>query len=118
MAIGYSYQDLKFLGESDVSISTCQDLPTDIKVDNLNKIIETLKMGPILLMIKLCKNATILYRVVNISVITLVYQIILSFYSTSQTINGHLVFFYLVISTLLELIYQMFILKDSLKGEG
>lgn len=74
-------------------------------------------MGPVLLMIKLCKNETILYRVVNISVITLVYEIILSFYSTSQTINGHLVFIYLVISTLLELAYQVFNLNDSLRAE-
>lgn len=38
LGIGYSYSDLKFLGESNVSISTCRDLPTDIKVENLQKI--------------------------------------------------------------------------------
>lgn len=58
-------------------------------------------MGPVFLFIKLAKNSIVMYRVVSISIITLVYEIILSCYGTSQTINGNLVFIYLVISTLL-----------------
>jgi hypothetical protein len=46
LGIGYSYSDLKFLGECDVSISTSKDLPTDINVDSLDSIREILKLGP------------------------------------------------------------------------
>lgn len=73
LGIGYSYEDLKFLGESNVSISACQDLPTDIKVDCLSKIIDVLKIGPYLLMVKLVKTSLILYRIITISTVTLFY---------------------------------------------
>ena len=46
LGIGYSYTDLKFLGESNVSIGLSSDLPTDIKVYCLDKIVEALKLGP------------------------------------------------------------------------
>lgn len=101
LGIGYSYDDLKFLGESNVSISTCPDLPTDIKVESLNKIIDVLKIGPYLLMIKLVKTNIIQYRIITISTVVFLYQIIMSSYANSQTMNGHLVFFYLIIYTLL-----------------
>lgn len=73
LGIGYSYSDLKFLGESDVSISTCQDLPTDVKAESLLKIIESLKLGPYLLKIKLYQSAIVEYRVIVISTVTLFY---------------------------------------------
>lgn len=73
LGIGYSYSDLKFLASSDVSISTCQDLPTDIKVDSLNKITEALKLGPFLQKIRLCRTSIIYYRVITIATITLIY---------------------------------------------
>lgn len=117
LGIGYSYTDLKYLGESNLSISTCQDLPTDIKVQNLGKITEILRMGPSLLMIKLCKNSVVLYRVIVISTITLIYQVMHACYGTSQTINGYLVFYYSVVYSCLELFYNMFNFRASIRQE-
>jgi hypothetical protein len=97
LGIGYSCTDVKFLGECNVSISACQDLFTDVKVTKLNKIIETLKLGPYLLTVKLCKRTVFLYRIIAITTVTLIYEIIMTSWGTSRTINGYLVFFYLVI---------------------
>jgi hypothetical protein len=49
--------------------------------------------------------------------VTLLYEIIMSFYSSSKTINGFLVYFYLVIYTLLEIVYGLFILRTPMKVE-
>jgi hypothetical protein len=117
LGVGYSYSDLKFLACSDISISTCRDLPTDIKVDSLAKITEALKLGPFLQKIKLCRTSIIAYRVITISAITLIYEIIMSTYNTSRTINGNLVFFYLVPYSLLEILYSFFIFRTPIKEE-
>ena len=73
LGIGYSYSDLKFLGESDVSISTCQDLPTDIKVDSLNKISETLKLGSHLSKVKLSRSSLVFYRIIVLATVVFIY---------------------------------------------
>lgn len=117
LGIGYSYSDLKFLGEADVSISTCHDLPTDIKVDALSKIIEALKLGPFFLKLKTCRLNIIYYRVIAISTVTLIYEIIMISYGSSRTINGFLIFFYIVFYTLLEIFYSFFIFRTPFKIE-
>ena len=38
LGIGYSYNDLQFLAESDVGIGLSPNLPTDLMVDNLDKV--------------------------------------------------------------------------------
>lgn len=115
LAIGYSYDDLKFLGQSNLSISTSQDLPTDIKVQNLNKIIQVLKIGPYLLMVKLFKWSLILYRTISISTVVFAYQTIMMWYHTTQTINGHLVFIYAIINNLLQIIYNLYSFRNPTK---
>ena len=49
LGIGYSYTDLKFLGESNVGIGVSKDLPADIKADGIEKIEEIVELGPYLL---------------------------------------------------------------------
>ena len=49
MGIGYSYCDLRFLDEADVGIGLCPNLPTDVTADHLDKVMDTLIMGPYLL---------------------------------------------------------------------
>ena len=117
LGIGYSFTDLKFLGESNVSIGLSSDLPTDIKVYNLDKIVEALKLGPYFLDAKTTQRSLILYRVITISTIILVYEIILASMSSSYTINGELVLLYSVIYTLLELIYSLFQFRTVTMGE-
>ena len=113
LGIGYSFTDLKFLGESNVSIGLSSDLPTDIKIYCLDKIMEALNLGPYFLDAKATRRSLVLYRVVTLSTVILVYEILLSLMHSSQTINGDLVLLYSVVYTSLELAYSVFQFKQN-----
>ena len=73
LGIGYSYCDLQFLAESDVGMGVSPNLPSDIMVENLDKAVELLQVGPYLLEV-LCQIANqAIYQVISISTIILVY---------------------------------------------
>lgn len=117
LGIGYSFTDLKFLGESNVSIGLSSDLPTDIKVHGLDKIIEALNLGPYFQDAKSTRSSLILYRVLTLATVVLVYEILLSRLGSSETLNGELVLLYSVIYTCLELGYSVFQFKSASKPE-
>lgn len=56
-----------------------------------------------------------MYRVIVISTVTLTYQIVMTFFNTSRTINGYLVFLYVVVYTLLELCYNLINFRNPKK---
>ena len=97
LGIGYSYTDLKFLGESNVGIGVSQDLPADIKADGIEKIQEIVELGPYLLEAVLSITSLVLYKIITLTIIILLYEIALMSYSVSNTLEGNLVFFYLII---------------------
>lgn len=91
------------------------DFPTDIKASCLDNILEALQLGPYFAEVRQAIINLVLYKIIKLMAIILIYEIICALYGVSNTINGYIVFFYLVVLTCLELVYYIFYFKTPRK---
>lgn len=75
-------------------------------------------MGPYLLETILSIINLVLYKTVTLTVIVLLYEIVLMSYSVSNTLEGNLVFFYIVIFNGLEIFYALIYHRDPRRLEN
>ena len=115
LGIGYSYCDLQFLAESDVGIGLSPNLPTDLMVDSLDKVIEALQIGPYLLQTLSQIFNQIIYQVLSLTTIVIIYEIALITHNESLTLNSTLVFIYTVIFSTLQVLFTIFANRKSKK---
>lgn len=115
MGVGYSYCDLQFLAEADVGVGLSPNLPTDLMVDNLDKIVEILKVGPYLLQTLSQIFNQIIYQILSITTIITVYEIALLTQNSSMTLNSTLIFIYTVIFSSLQILFTIFANRKAKK---
>lgn len=73
IGIGSCFTDLKFLGESNISIGMESDLPTDLKANDLNKISDAIDLGPYFMETRLANISLMFYKIVLLGTIILAY---------------------------------------------
>lgn len=113
LAIGNSYGDLKFQDQSDISISVGSQLPTDINADTLENVLKIMAEGPKLLETYIQTINIVLYRLVVLTTAILIFQITLIGYKASYTFNHTLVYIYLVIENISEIIHNIYYTKNN-----
>lgn len=115
LAIGNSYGDLKFQDESDISISVASQLPTDINADTLGHVIKILSEGPKLLETYIQIINFVLYRIVTLTTAVLIFEITLITYKVSYTFDYTLVYIFLVVENISEIIHNIYYTKVNEK---